>query len=87
MVTPTMEGGVNVILIKENFLAGVGHPQLPDVSPMTHLSRRVESRRTLDGVLFVHAVVECARVAGIRYVGGRVDDDATLVLALDEADG
>ena len=82
-----MEGSVNIILIEENFLAGMNHPEIPDVGPMTHLCGSVEGRRTLDRVLFAHAVVEGARVASIGDVGRRVDDDTTLVLPLEEADG
>ena len=87
MIAPPVEGGVNIVLVKENLFPGVADAGIPDVSPVPALGRGVEGLGDVCGVTLVHVIVEGPRVRLSMYVRGGVDDDPSLTLAEEKSDG
>ena len=84
VISAAVKSRIDVVLIKEDVIRWVGYTQVPDVSPVAHLGRGVECRWALLGVVFVHAVIEGARVRGVVNVSRGIDHDTAFALALDE---
>ena len=82
-----MKGGVDIILVQQDFDRWSANAQIPDVRPMAYLSGCVVSLGDYQGVGLVQLVVQGAGIMVAMDVVRGVDDDAAFFLALDESDG
>ena len=81
MIAPPVEIRVDIILVKDNLCPGVADADILDVRPVPALSRGIQGTRDIYCVIFVHVLIEGARVPVIMDVVRGVDIDLPLTLS------